>query len=294
MAAPARKIAAPEPESEWLFKQGDLVFGPIPEAMLVDKLERGDLPSDTLVAREGGAFSPMTETTVFMTHAAKASARTRVEAQAREEQRKRSRRRMARLAALLALGTVASVGAVAAVLWAARAHLFEKSYEELADLEIVASPPLVALRPDARSLGDEDLEYAEDEPAATGGKAAPRPSKASRPAGPAGSPMPAEKDGLAVESKYDRGAIHAVVAANQAKLFPCLKEQVAREPSFRGEVPFTFTVGNQGRVVKLWIDRAGYASGPLHDCMAEKLGQWSFPKFEGERPSVSLSFRVNG
>ena len=272
------------PAGEFLFKQGELVFGPVPASWLVEKLASGELPPDTLVAREGAAFAPMGEVTVFMEHAARASARRRVESQARAAAKARTIRRALKLAAVAACAAMAAGGAIAGVIWAIRSGVFEHDQQELAELRILASPPLVAIAP---ARADDELEYLGDEPAAAG--------KAATQRRPVARKSDAKSDdGARVERNYDSAGIQAIVQANQQRLFPCIREEAARDPSFRGELPFTFTVGNAGKVVKLWIDRRGYESGPLHACMSAQLAQWKFPLFQGERPSVSLSFRVGG
>jgi len=271
----------PGPAGEFLFKQGDLVFGPVPASYLMEKLASGELPPDTLVAREGAAFAPMGEVTVFMEHAALAGARRRVEAQARADAKARRTRRTLKLAAVTAIAIVTAGGAVAGVTAAIRSGLFERDHEALAELRILASPPLVAIAPGG---GDDELEYLGDE-------LAPGTAPAQR---QATSKAPAARSRPAGEGGYDSSSIQAVVAANQQRLFPCIRAEAAKDPTFRGELPFSFTVGNAGRVVKLWIDRRGYETGSLHACMEAQLAKWSFPVFAGERPSVSLSFRVGG
>lgn len=274
---------------EWLFKSGELVFGPIPGSVLMAKLESGELPPDTPVAREGGPFTPIGEVTVFVTVAAKASARQRVEAQLREDLRRLRRRRALKLGALVAATTLGVGVAVGGVLWAVRAGLFDRSFDELAAIEILASPPLVAVKADGQGPVDE-LEYIDDAPAAAA--ASPRRAQGSAAAAPRREP--GRQTSPAAGGAFDQGAIQAVVQANQNSLHRCLREQVAREPAFRGEVPLSFTVGNRGRVVRVWVDRPGHGSGPLFDCIEAELGKWRFPIFDGERPSVSLSFRVGG
>lgn len=270
---------------EFLFKEGELVFGPVPASLLIEKLERGELPPETPVAREGAEFAPMGEVSVFMEHAALAAARRRVEEQARAEANARRSRRVIKLAIAGAVAVGVICLAVVGVIAAIRAGVFDTESQELAEIRIQASPTLVAVAPAGGR--DEELEYLGDD--------APAASRASRrsaaPAAPAGA---RGADGPAVQRNYDSAEIQAIVRNNQQRLFPCIREEASRNPSFRGDLPFSFTVGNEGRVVRLWIDRHGYEKGPLHACMEAQLAQWKFPRFQGERPSVSLSFRVGG
>lgn len=101
-------------------------------------------------------------------------------------------------------------------------------------------------------------------------------------------------DGPTIETHFDGAAIEAVVARNRARLLGCIRAQAEGDPSLRGELPLSFVVGNDGRVARLWVDRVGYRSGPLHDCLLGELRRWEFPRFEGQRPAISLRFRVGG
>lgn len=281
-----RRASPPQaqaPTGEWLYKSGSLVFGPIPSDALLGMLERGELPADVLVAREGGEFTPVGDVTFFMTVAAKASARSKVEEEERAEQRVLRRARLLK-GLTVAVGVALLVGGAAgAALWAVRAGLFHPSLEELAQVEILNSPPLVAAA--AQELVDE-LEYLAEGPSAAPAKRGSRgrspPSSAAPVAAPSGG------------ASFDQGSIQQLVRTNQNSLHRCLREHVAREPGFRGEVPITFAIGNDGRVAQLWIDRPGLKGGPLQRCMEAQLRSWRFSPFDGERPSVSLSFRVGG
>ncbi|HTP24311.1 MAG TPA: AgmX/PglI C-terminal domain-containing protein, partial [Anaeromyxobacteraceae bacterium] len=95
-----------------------------------------------------------------------------------------------------------------------------------------------------------------------------------------------------VLARYDPRRIQEVVARRQGSLAPCLREEAHRSPDFSGEIPIEFAVGNDGKVVALWIDEARFKSGPLRECLLAKLRDWSFDRFPGERPIISLAFRI--
>jgi hypothetical protein len=95
-----------------------------------------------------------------------------------------------------------------------------------------------------------------------------------------------------VETQFDAGRIQAVVSAQQRTLARCLRELSAREPEFTGEVPLEFTVGNEGRVVRVALTDPRLRQGALRDCFEQVLSGWSFDRFPGQRPTVSLTFRV--
>jgi len=85
-----------------------------------------------------------------------------------------------------------------------------------------------------------------------------------------------------------------VPAAFDGRLAPCLRHEAARSADFRGEIPIEFAIGNEGRVESLWIDEPRFKAGPLHDCLLQALRAWRFKPFPGQRPVVSLAFRVGG
>jgi hypothetical protein len=95
-----------------------------------------------------------------------------------------------------------------------------------------------------------------------------------------------------VESSWDPSHIEAVVAREQRTLAPCVRAEADRAPGWSGEIPIEFAIGNDGRVAQLWIDGERRSSAELRSCLTAALGRWSFRPFPGERPVVSLSFRV--
>jgi hypothetical protein len=51
-------------------------------------------------------------------------------------------------------------------------------------------------------------------------------------------------------------------------------------------------VGNDGKVVKLWVDHPKYSEGPLSQCLLRELQKWPFKPYPGEQATVSLSFTI--
>src|SRR5690606_29233168 len=105
---------------------------------------------------------PLSEVTVFVKVAAKASARQRVDEELREQARRRRRRRLRRTIGLVGIAILGVGGAAFGVLQAVRAGYFDRSFEELAQIEILDSPPLVGA---ADPRGIDELEYLDDSPA---------------------------------------------------------------------------------------------------------------------------------
>jgi len=279
------------PEGDWLFQHNGMLYGPVPAADLLDKVEAGALAASTPVARDGEPFRPIGEEPAFAVRVARATARLRVEAQAREQARRRRNRRIGIAAGFTVAALALVVAGVRLVFWAEDAGLLSPDEEALAALRIQVSLPTFRVEAVAPRTGDDDLlEYLDDEGKPARGT---RPGKR-KPAGGAvaRTTASADPDGLATHAAYDQAAIQTVLAREQRSLYPCLQEQAKADPAFRGEVPLSFTIANDGRVGRLWIDRPGLEDGPLAACFRKRMAAWRFPSFEGERPSVSLSFRV--
>jgi hypothetical protein len=95
-----------------------------------------------------------------------------------------------------------------------------------------------------------------------------------------------------VLAQFDEKKIQAVVGREQRTLAPCFRAEAARSPDFAGDVPIEFAIGNDGRVAQLWIDEPRFRQGALRDCLQGALAGWRFDPFPGQRPTVSLAFRI--
>ncbi len=78
---------------QWLFRQGDLILGPVPTKALVDKLFTGEVNGLTEVQMMGsGIFRKLRDVPELKVHLAKAEAKQRVDAHAEEHAKQRSKR----------------------------------------------------------------------------------------------------------------------------------------------------------------------------------------------------------
>lgn len=275
---------------EWLYRQGELILGPLQAYQLVEKLYSGELNGQTEVSPVSEhRFRAIAQTEFFAVHLAKAEAKLRVEATARAEQTKARRKRNAIIGAVAAVAIVVAVGAAFLARYLAVHNPF-RSADDLADV-ITISPPQVTVARAHRRDDEELLEYAgakKPNGASGGGAVAARSTPSQRPGGTLGQ---ADDDGLQT-GNFDQEGINSVVAQHQRKLFTCFKEEKDRDPKFAARIPMEFVIGNDGRVSRLWVDNPSYARGPLADCLLRELQKWPFKAYEGEQATVGLSFTI--
>lgn len=303
----------PGTAGDWLYKQGELVLGPVPGKQLVEKLFAGEIDGRTEVSPLGQmAFRRIADVGAFKIHLAKAEAKQRVEAAQRAEQERAARRRNFRIALVV---TVALVGAALAAVAARYLAIYNplKKSGELEFADITMDPPTISV---ARARSDEELlDYpvGGGTPSPTRRPTSERPEHTERPdkgktavaersPGNTGEkPSKSGKQGLSSAAddpeglqigQVDQDAINAVVAARRQSLFVCFKEEASRNDKFGGQIPLEFSVGNDGRVTKLWVDRPEYKQGPLYDCLLRELQKWPF-KPQPTAASVKLAYTIN-
>ncbi len=287
---PNETLETTDPAREWLFKADGQVFGPVREDDFVELILQGKVGAATEVAREDGVWRPLGTAAGFLVHLRKAEARARVEAEVTGS-RKLARRRSARQVTAAALALLVLVGAAGAGAWfLAIRRPWEKRSSLLDDFGdgIAVGAVRVGSGPRAAAGARSEDEIAIPDADATPHGAPARPRRVASAARPGGS----AQGGDLVLAQYDSARIQGVVARRQGSLAPCLREEARRSPEFAGEIPIEFAVGNDGKVATLWIDEPRFKSGPLRDCILGKLREWSFDSFPGQRPVVSIAFRM--
>jgi hypothetical protein len=278
-------------ELTWLYRQHDLVLGPVPTSQIVDKLYSGELtPASEVQLLGGAAFSRIAEVPEFRIPVAKSEARRRVEAQAAEHQAQ-ARRRLVRTVALVAVALVL-VGAGLAMLgrYLAVHTPTGKSPEELAWGEITIDPPTVSR---ARSrVGDDLVEYRSGAPK-PGSTSAPPPrveTVARPPLAVAQKPKLGRDDAEGLQAgEVDEAGINSVVATHKPSLIPCIK-QVAKA-GIPARIPIEFAISDAGKVTRVWVDNPDFKDPALAECLLRELQKWPF-KAGPSGASVNLSFNV--
>ncbi|QRN93308.1 AgmX/PglI C-terminal domain-containing protein [Archangium violaceum] len=296
-------------DSQWLYRQGDLVLGPLSGHQVVEKLYTGELTGKTEVSASGpSGFRKLEELDAFQLHVSKAAVKLKVEAEARAAHaRRRSQRLM--------VGGVAALVLSGLGLGAWHISRYASVYLPGVDreLDIKVDPPVITVA--KRSVPEELFEYPGepkrppvankppeskplDTPTEKPGKpekvasASPLPKPGRTPGGRPTGKVTTDADGLSTEVNYDMASINRVVKQYQSSLFRCFKEEAERRPGFSAKVPLEFTIGNDGHVAQLWVDHPQLKKGPLFDCLFGELKKWPFKPYPGERATVNLAFTI--
>jgi hypothetical protein len=282
-------------ENQWLFRQGDLILGPVPSKQIVDKLYSGELlPVNEVQLMGSGVFKRIADVPDFKVHVAKAEAKKRVDAHAAEHHASQ-RKRLVTVAGIVG-GVLMVLGVVVAVLGSYFATHRESagSAEELAWGEITIDAPVVGKA--HRRDDDELVDYTGNLKRPTGTNPTPGNTVAQRPtnpnpgtpANPKPKPGSADPDGMAM-GEVDEAGINSVVARNKPSLVPCLK--AVAKPGMVAKIPIEFSIAETGKVTKVWVDNPDFKETGLQECLLKELQKWPFkPGTSGA--SVNLSFNI--
>lgn len=272
----------PEPGESWLFRQGDLILGPVPSKQLVDKIYSGELDGKSEVQAMGSnGFVPLASVAAFKVHLAKAQAKSRVDAQAAQQHAAQKKKTVTIVSVALGVLLVAAIA-----LAALGSYLAVHAPTASAETEItIEAPTINAAR---RGADDELMEY--------NGPAHKRPAVAARNPSPSnGSASPKARMGAADSEgmqmgEVDQAAINAVVAQHKRSLVQCI--QLAAQQGARGRLPIAFAVNELGKVSKVWVDQADFRTGPVPDCLLKELQKWPFRANAAGGAEVQLSFNI--
>jgi hypothetical protein len=277
--APSYQVDDPALDGgDWLFQRDGKVYGPVEGRRLAELLYSGDLGAASLVSNGDGSWHPIAHVPQFLIHVKKAEAGLRVEQEVTGARALRVRQARTKTAGLL-MGALAVVGGAGGL-----ALLLGRGGERSPLLDDFGAGISISVpaRIGVASRGD-------------AGEVEVTPDARQRPASGLRSPRPtgAQPDaGELVATQFDAGRIQEVVNRQQRTLAPCLRAESDRAPDFAGEVPLEFTIGNEGKVVRVIISDPRMRQGALRDCFERVLSGWSFDRFPGQRPSVALVFRV--
>lgn len=283
-------------DQSWLFREGDLILGPVPPQQIIDKLYAGDLQPHSEVQLMGsGRFQKLAEVPEFKVHVAKAEAKKRVDAHEAEHHETVKKKTTKGLA--IGAGILVSLAIVVAVLGSYLAvHTpTGKTAEELAWGDITIDAPMISK---ARRRDDDELvDYVgsgKKPPTPTAVAANQNPGAGTKTPGSTRSPgtkppvANTDPDGMSM-GEVDEAGINSVVARHKPTLIPCIKS--VAKPGVVAKIPIEFTISETGKVTKVWVDNPDFKDSGLSECLLGALQKWPF-KAGQSGASVNLSFNI--
>lgn len=138
-------------EGEWLFKEDDVVKGPVSAAVLVERIEGGELGADTPVAREMGKWKPLGSIGYFNDALEAAVERRRAEAELVAAKARRRNRMLVRLVSMLTVMVVPVVAGATAGYQVVKLRPWDDTQDW-----IQRPPPLVDLPPKPKTAPPPD------------------------------------------------------------------------------------------------------------------------------------------
>ncbi len=276
----------------WLFREGDLILGPVASQQIIDKLYAGELlPQSEVQLLGSGHFVKVSDIADFKVHVAKSEAKKRVDAHAHEhhsEQKKKLTRALG-----IGAGVLVTLGIVVAVLGSYLAvHTPNgKTAEELAWGDITIDAPSISKA--KRRVDDELVDYqgSTKKPPVGNAPIANRPPVGNNPPKNPTTKPPlgnSDPDGMSM-GEVDEAGINAVVARNKSSLIPCIK--TVAKPGVYLKIPIEFSIAEAGKVSKVWVDNPDLKDSGLQECLLKELQKWPF-KSGHSGNSVNLSFNV--
>jgi len=276
--------------AHWLFRQGELILGPLDQEQLEQKILDGELGEDTEARElEDEVFRPLREIEALAVALAKAKAKRRVDELSEKRALAKRKRLLKTFAAVLSLVVLGSIAAtVAGKEWARKRPVVPT--DSLAFAGFSAEVPVIRRAPRDSSGSTTLLSYKDSKPVSPGTA---RPSEK----GGRGSTW---VDDVTPNIQWNQSNIKQVMNSNKHRLLSCLQDNVRIAHGWsRGEsvtIPFEFTIANNGQVNKLWVSHPRYKGKELESCLLQEMEKWPFASYEGDQAVVawSISWKVIG
>jgi hypothetical protein len=308
---------------EWLFKQSDLVLGPVTSIVLVDKIKKGELDADTPIARDGAPFRPMKLVRLFREAWQAAQEEKRFAAEERAYQAAMSRARVLRVVVVLVMFVVPA--AVAA--GGARALMLAKPWDDSAEW-IARVPPVVDLpqsaadavrptpagtsstvaavtpTPDTAGAADDPTRPVDDrtkkpKPGTTSTGTTSTSTSTSNPtttndggSTPPPPDKPPEKPAGNLPDSLTNAQAVAPLKEIQGDLKSCFKAEIDSNPDMPGSVVLSYTVTEEGKAINVDLDARELRGRPVVGCVQKAMSTVRWPRFSGERKNVSVPFKL--
>ena len=308
-------------KGEWLFKQDELVLGPVTSIVLVERIKKGELGGDTPIARDGAAFRPMKLVRLFREAWQAAEEEKRFALEERAHQSAIARARVLRVVVVLVLFIIPAAAAAAG----ARQLMIARPWDDSASW-ITRVPPMVdlpqkpleakpttttgAVAVAAATATDDDEEDDERSPGAVRDPSRPkRPKKdrgasstaaaaANSPAadGPSTTtptpPEAAKPNTAGLPGELTNAQAVAPLKEIQGELKGCFKAEMDSNPDMPGSVVLSYTVTEDGKAINVELDSRALRGRPVVACVQKAVSTVRWPRFNGERKNVSVPFKL--
>lgn len=294
-------------KGDWLFKQNELVLGPVTAIVLVEKIKKGELDGDTPVARDGDTFRPMKLVRLFREAWQATVEQKRHSAEERAYQSAVTRAKVGRVFVLLLAFALPAAAAAAA----SRQVMILRPWDDTPTW-IARVPPLVDLPqrppevkkadppPKIADASDQDEDEDED-PTRPGDPTRPKKPKTPRntntntntatsTSSPGAAP-PAPPPPSSVESLSNAQAV-APLKEIQGDLKTCFKAEMESNPDMPAQVVLSYTITEEGKAINVNLDARELRGRPVVPCVQKAVTTLRWPRFSGERKNVSVPFKL--
>lgn len=303
-------------KGEWLFKQDDLVLGPVTSIVLVDKIKKGELGGDTPIARDGAAFRPMKLVRLFREAWQAAEEEKRFAAEERAHQAAISRTRFLRVVVVVLLMVVPA----AAAAFGARQVMIARPWDDSAAwmarvppmVDLPQKPPEVKTTPTTPTptgpvvaANDPAVEEDDDKPGVPRDPNRPKKTKTAGTAtatttngggSSSTTPTPAEpeapKNTAGLPGELTNAQAVAPLKEIQSDLKGCFKAEMDSNADMPGSVVLSYTITEDGKAINVDLDARELRGRPVVGCVQKAMASVRWPKFNGERKNVSVPFKL--
>ena len=297
-------------QGEWLFKQDELVLGPVSAIVLVEKIQKRELSADTPIARDGQPFRPMKLVRLFREAWLAVEQERRLAAEEKAYRRAMTRARVLGVFVVLALFAAPFAAAAAG----ARALMVARPWDDTS-YWIARVPPLVdlpqklveirraegklpAVADQGGVAADEDadedqqprdpskpqikkIRMAASDPKNRGTEV-PKADGKKDPDKPAGTPPDTLTNAEAI----------APLKGAQADMKACFKAEMESNPDMPALVVLSYTVTEEGKAININLDARELRGRPVVACVQTAINNLKWPRFTGERKNVSVPFKL--
>ncbi len=268
-------------EGEWLYRVGAEVRGPLAHRLLVEKLLRGDIALDTMVAREGTQFYELGQVQAFAPYLAKAE-------QLRDQRQAAERRKHMLLILVPVVVLLVGVGCYMYHLYHVRLQQ-QRERERQQRIELANKPPpplaphlgLVALV----SLGSESDVMIHHN--------APHGKRRGHLGG--GRPHGEEDENEEVQScKLTQQEIFGTLRASLGKINVCVEDERKRDTQnwLPQSLELEFVVRPSGKVAEFAVTDRHYRTGPMNNCLIKAFNTIIFPSSSGANCPVTIPIKI--